>query len=81
MGLIEKLRVTQRAMERAVLGASLGDKEIRNEEIRRRNRLIDVLRRVAMLKLQWAGHNSKSRWPLVPKCWNAPPRGRRMTSS
>ncbi|CAH2246975.1 jg10283 [Pararge aegeria aegeria] len=42
-------------MERAMLGVSLRDK-IRNVEIRRRTRVTDVARRVAKLKLQWAGH-------------------------
>ncbi|CAH2238816.1 jg6167 [Pararge aegeria aegeria] len=40
-GLIRRLRVTQRAMERAMLGVSLRD-EIRNEEIRRRTRVTDI---------------------------------------
>ncbi|CAH2257061.1 jg11931 [Pararge aegeria aegeria] len=55
MGLIRRLRVTQRAMERAMLGVSLRDK-IRNVEIRRRTRFTDIAQRVAKLKWQWAGH-------------------------
>ncbi|CAH2242620.1 jg8457 [Pararge aegeria aegeria] len=55
MGLIRRLRVTQRAMERAMLGVSLRD-QIRNEEIRRRTRVTDIAQRVAKLKWQWAGH-------------------------
>ncbi|CAH2243828.1 jg23213 [Pararge aegeria aegeria] len=38
MGLIRRLRVTQRAMERAMLGVSLRD-QIRNDVIRRRIRV------------------------------------------
>ncbi|CAH2231612.1 jg14334 [Pararge aegeria aegeria] len=37
MGLISRFRVTQRAMERAMLGVSILD-QIRNVEIRRRTR-------------------------------------------
>ncbi|KAL3287523.1 hypothetical protein HHI36_001992 [Cryptolaemus montrouzieri] len=50
-----KLQVTQRAMERSMLGVSLRDK-IKNEEIRRRTRVTDILRRIAELKWHWAGH-------------------------
>ncbi|CAH2235249.1 jg191, partial [Pararge aegeria aegeria] len=46
MGLIRRLRVTQRAMERAMLGVSLRD-QIRNEEIRRRTSDTDIAQRVA----------------------------------
>ncbi|CAH2216098.1 jg25752 [Pararge aegeria aegeria] len=55
MGLIKRLRVTQRAMERAMLGVSLRDR-ISNVEIRRRTRVTDMAQRVAKLKWQWAGH-------------------------
>ncbi|CAH2232969.1 jg8286 [Pararge aegeria aegeria] len=51
MGLIRRLRLTQRAM----LGVSQRD-PIRNEEIRRRTRITDIAKRVAKLKRQWAGH-------------------------
>ncbi|CAH2238508.1 jg5689 [Pararge aegeria aegeria] len=56
MGLIRKLRDTQRVMGRAMLGVSLVSlrNQIRNEEIRRRTRATDIARRVA--KWQWAGH-------------------------
>ncbi|CAH2259111.1 jg9970 [Pararge aegeria aegeria] len=52
MGLIRRLRITQRAMERAMLGVSLRD-QIRNEEIRRRTRVTDIAQRVAKLKWKW----------------------------
>ncbi|CAH2219528.1 jg8079, partial [Pararge aegeria aegeria] len=55
MGLIRRLRVTQRAMETAILGVSLRDL-IRNVEIHRRARATDIAQRVAQLKWQWAGH-------------------------
>ncbi|CAH2236015.1 jg7307 [Pararge aegeria aegeria] len=55
MGLIRRLRVTHRVMERAMLGVSLHDR-IRNVEIRKRTRVTDIAQRVAKLKWQWAGH-------------------------
>ncbi|CAH2234142.1 jg23738 [Pararge aegeria aegeria] len=55
MGLISRLRVTQRSMERALLGVSLRE-QIRNMEIRRRTRVTDIAQRVAKLKWQWAVH-------------------------
>ncbi|CAH2234448.1 jg6125 [Pararge aegeria aegeria] len=55
MGLIKRLRATQRAMERAMLGVSLRDL-IRNVEIRRRTIVTDIAQRVAKLKWQWTGH-------------------------
>ncbi|CAH2237956.1 jg4650 [Pararge aegeria aegeria] len=55
MGLIRRIRVTQRAMERAMLGVSLRN-QIRNVGIRRRARVTDIAQQVAKLKWQWAGH-------------------------
>ncbi|CAH2236732.1 jg16972 [Pararge aegeria aegeria] len=63
MGLIRRLRITQRAMERAMLGVSLRD-QIRNEEIRRSTRVTDIAQRVK-LKWKWAGHIARrtdGRW-------------------
>ncbi|CAH2218259.1 jg1382 [Pararge aegeria aegeria] len=71
MGLIRRLRVTQRAMERAMLGVSLRD-QIRNEEIRRRTRVTDIAQRVAKLKWQWAGHIARrtdGRWGFKVLEW------------
>ncbi|CAH2237352.1 jg12066 [Pararge aegeria aegeria] len=71
MGLIRRLRVTQRAMERAMLRVSLRDL-IRNEEIRRRTRVTDIAQRVAKLKWQWAGHIARrtdGRWGLKVLEW------------
>ncbi|CAH2232713.1 jg5337 [Pararge aegeria aegeria] len=61
MGLIRRLRVNQRAMERAMLGVSLRD-QIRNEEIRRRTRGTAIAERIAKLKWQWVGHITDGRW-------------------
>ena len=77
-GLINKLRVTQRAMERAMLGVSLRDK-IRNEEIRRRTKVTDIALKVSKLKWQWAGHIARrtdNRWGKKVLEWR-PRTGRR----
>ncbi|CAH2234449.1 jg6126 [Pararge aegeria aegeria] len=69
----KRLRVTQRAMERAMLGVSLRD-QIKNEEIRRRTRVTDIAQRVAKLKWQWAGHIARrtdGRWGLKVPEWRA----------
>jgi hypothetical protein len=55
MCLIRRLNVTQRAMERAMLGVSLRDR-IRNDEIRKRTKVTEIARRIADLKWQWARH-------------------------
>ncbi|CAH2241458.1 jg15655 [Pararge aegeria aegeria] len=71
LGLIRRLRVTQWAMERAMLGVSLRD-QIRNEEIRKRTRVTDIAQRVAKLKWQWAGHITRrtdGRWGLKVLEW------------
>ena len=78
MGLIRKLKVTQRAMERAMLGVSLRDR-IRNEDIRKRTKVTDVARRIAKLKWQWAGHIARrtdGRWGRKVLEWR-PRTGRR----
>lgn len=50
-----RLRIMQRAMERAMLGISLRDRK-RNEEIRERTKVVDIIERIAELKWQWVGH-------------------------
>lgn len=68
---VNKLQVTQRAMERAMLGISLRNK-VPNEEIRRRTQLTDVSERVAQLKWRWAGHiarQSTERWTYKLTAW------------
>ncbi|CAH2226326.1 jg18032 [Pararge aegeria aegeria] len=62
MGLIRRLRVTQRAIERAMLGVSLRD-QIRNKEIRSRARVTDIAQLVAKLKW-WGARCSENRWTL-----------------
>ncbi|CAH2227620.1 jg14169 [Pararge aegeria aegeria] len=69
MGLIRRLRVTQRAMERAMLEVSLRD-QIRHEEIRRRTRVSDIAQRIAKLKWQWARHTrTDGGWGLKVPEW------------
>lgn len=50
----ERLRVTQRAMER-MLGIGLRDK-IRNEHIRQQLGVTDIVDKTLRLKWKWAGH-------------------------
>lgn len=67
----EQLRVTQRSMERAMLGISLRDR-IRNEVIREKTKVTDVVHRFATLKWRWAGHVARShadRWSLRLLNW------------
>ena len=59
-----KLMVTQRKMERSMLGVSLRD-HIRNEDLRRRTGVTDVVNQIRKLKWNWAGHvarMSDGRW-------------------
>ncbi|CAH2216787.1 jg20575 [Pararge aegeria aegeria] len=63
MGLKRRLRVTQRAMERAMLGVSLRD-QIRNEEIRRRTRVADITQRHEAEAAMDRAHSSQNRWTL-----------------
>jgi hypothetical protein len=50
-GLIIRLKVNQRAMDRAMLGVSLRD-HITNEVIRSRTKVTDIALRIAKLKWQ-----------------------------
>ncbi|CAH2233327.1 jg6241 [Pararge aegeria aegeria] len=70
-GIIRRLSITQRAMERAMLWVSLRD-QMTNKEIRRRNRVTDIAQRVAKLKWKWAGHIARrtdGRWGLKVLEW------------
>ncbi|KAI8435808.1 hypothetical protein MSG28_004034 [Choristoneura fumiferana] len=78
LGLMRKLKVTQRAMERTMLGVSLRDR-IRNDDIRSRTKVTDIARRIAKLKWQWAGHIARrtdGRWCRKVLEWR-PRTGRR----
>ncbi|KAI8426769.1 hypothetical protein MSG28_014457 [Choristoneura fumiferana] len=61
VGLLERLRVTQRAMERAMLGVSLRDR-IRNTEIRPRTKVTDIAGKIMQVEVAMGGsHRSKNR--------------------
>lgn len=66
-----QLRVMQRAMERTMLNISLRDRR-RNEEIRQRTKVVDIVTRVAELKWQWVGHvarQDQSKWTSKLTHW------------
>ncbi|PZC83217.1 hypothetical protein B5X24_HaOG208308 [Helicoverpa armigera] len=50
-------------MERSMLGIKLSDK-IRNSDIRKKTKIIDVVKRIRLLKWHWAGHvcRMSNRW-------------------
>jgi hypothetical protein len=56
--LVHKLKVAQRAMERAKLGVSLRDR-IGNHVIRQKTKVIDIAHRISKPMWQWAGHISR----------------------
>ncbi|CAH2242944.1 jg14512 [Pararge aegeria aegeria] len=64
MVLIRRIRITQRAMESAMLGVTLRD-QIKNKEIRRKPRVTDIAQRVAKLKWKWVRHISQR----TDGCW------------
>jgi len=69
-----KLRVAQRAMERAMLGVSLRDR-MTNEWIRQQTKVTDVMERIASLKWNWAGHIARmtdDRWTKTIMQWRPP---------
>ena len=77
-GLVHRLKVAQRAMERSMLGISLRDK-IRNQDIRHRTKATDICKRVVQLKWQWASHvcrRNDDRWSERVLYWR-PRTGRR----
>lgn len=74
----ERLRVTQRSMERAMIGITRRDKKT-NVWIRQQTGLQDIVARVKELKWQWAGHIARltdNRWTKLVTEW-IPPNGKR----
>ncbi|KAL0839312.1 hypothetical protein ABMA28_016056 [Loxostege sticticalis] len=53
--ILQKLIVTQRAMERRLVGVSLRDR-MTNKWLRKESKVSDIVKRIANLKWQWAGH-------------------------
>ncbi|CAK1597712.1 unnamed protein product [Parnassius mnemosyne] len=51
----ERLTKCQRAMERSMLGLKIKDR-VRNDDIRTRTKLTDILTRINVQKWRWAGH-------------------------
>ena len=84
-----KLAVAQRSMERSLLNITRRDK-IRNEIIRSKTGVIDIIEKVKCMKGQWAGHVARmknTRWAKItsewtPKeCWSNENRMRRQSRS
>ena len=74
-----KLAVAQRSMERAMLGITIKDK-IRNENIRARTKVEDVVWLAEKAKGQWAGHVARmdfNNWARKTTEWT--PRDRERT--
>ena len=68
---MKKLAVAQRSMERSLLGVTRKDK-IRNEIIRERTKIKDVVNTTKELKWKWAGHVARMknhRWAKITTEW------------
>ena len=60
----KKLRVTERAMERIMLGVTRRDK-VRNEDLRKKTNARDIIQEIKTKKWRWAGHLARrkdNRW-------------------
>ena len=67
----ERLRTTQRGMERAMLGISRVDRKT-NKWVRQQTGLKDIVVRIKELKWQWAGHVARmrdNRWTGIVTEW------------
>ena len=74
---LHKIRTTQRAMERKILGISLLDK-INHTAIREKTKFKDVVSYTLNMKWKWAGHVGRmkdNRWTI--KCTRWAPQGKR----
>ncbi|KAI1712838.1 putative uncharacterized transposon-derived protein F52C9.6 [Ditylenchus destructor] len=66
-----RLRTTQRAMERRILGISLRDK-ITSNSIRQQTQFQDAVEEAKKRKLRWAGHIARredNRWTKIATAW------------
>ena len=73
-----KLAVAQRSMERSMLNVTLRDK-IRNEEIKKRTKIIDIVERVEGMRGKWARYVARmegSKWANRVTKWT-PRQGKR----
>ena len=73
-----KLAAAQRSMERSILNVTLKDK-IRNDVIRERTKVKDVIKETREKKSRWAGHVARMenhRWAKITTEWT-PREGRR----
>lgn len=76
---IDRLAKTQRSMERSMLHITLKDR-MRNEWIRQRTGVEDVVKHASQLKWKWAGHNARyddNRWNYIIQQWRPWTRKRR----
>ena len=67
----QKLRTTQRAMERRMLNITIKDR-IKNEEIRRQTQVKDIIEKIKQAKWRWAGHTARrddNRWTKRTMDW------------
>lgn len=66
------IQVTQRRMERKILGISIKDK-VRNAEIRNRTEMKDAMTSAQIMKWRWSGHAvrlPKDRWSNIATVWD-----------
>lgn len=74
----QKLRTTQRAMERRMLNLTLRDR-VRHSDIRQKTKVKDVILKIKEMKWKWAGHLSRTqdnRWTKKLTEWQ-PRNGKR----
>ena len=74
-----KLAAAQRSMERSILNITKRDHHIRNEEIRKRTGVKDILEKIHDVKGRWAGHLARmryTRWTKITTEWT-PRQGKR----
>ena len=70
-GIIHRLQVSQRAMERKILNIKIKDR-ISNRTIRERTKVDDIIEVVTKAKWRWAGHvarMSDNRWTIRSTEW------------
>ena len=66
-----KLRVTERAMERIMIGVTKRDK-VRNQDLRKKTKVRDIVQEIKSKKWRWAGHLARrkdDRWTYKLTIW------------